>query len=195
MKPIPTYMNAIKTAPGLPEFLTGNHLEVYFKEGGLLAVHDGRIKDFFDLPTEVLQRFRDEMENDAEALFLFDQAGIRSYRDQLFLYVKCRFGGYNGTADLNECGSLADEHWDCGAGCKCALRPLFRGKYNAPNGELTEREMQVLKMIAADLPGKQIAAELGVAQGTVDKHKQSIFRKVGVQTSVALTAYCLQENL
>src|SRR5438067_1978338 len=45
---------------------------------------------------------------------------------------------------------------------------------------LSERESEVLRLVARGLPNKQIARELGIAQSTVKSHVGSIFGKLGL---------------
>jgi DNA-binding NarL/FixJ family response regulator len=44
---------------------------------------------------------------------------------------------------------------------------------------LTEREIQVLKMVASGTPNKVIACELALAEPTVKSHLKNIFQKLG----------------
>jgi DNA-binding NarL/FixJ family response regulator len=63
-----------------------------------------------------------------------------------------------------------------------------------PAEQLSEREKQVLRLVAAGLANKQIARRLGIAESTVKVHTGNIFRRIGVtdRTSAALWA---KENL
>jgi DNA-binding NarL/FixJ family response regulator len=56
---------------------------------------------------------------------------------------------------------------------------------------LTERERQVLRLVARGLANKQIARHLGIAERTVKAHLTSIFNQIGVtdRTSAALWAH------
>ena len=49
---------------------------------------------------------------------------------------------------------------------------------------LSERELEVLKLVAAGLKNQEIAAELFVVLGTVKAHLNSIYRKLGVRSRV-----------
>ena len=56
--------------------------------------------------------------------------------------------------------------------------------------QLSEREKQVLRLVAVGLANKQIARRLGIAEATVKVHTGNIFRRIGVtgRTSAALWA-------
>ena len=60
---------------------------------------------------------------------------------------------------------------------------------------LTERELHVLRLIAAGATNKAIAAELVVSKRTVDRHVSNIFRKLGVRSRAAATAYAFEHGL
>ena len=55
---------------------------------------------------------------------------------------------------------------------------------------LTERQMDVVRLLARGLSNKAIARELGVSEGTVKVHLLAVFRMLGVRnrTSAVLAA-------
>lgn len=59
-----------------------------------------------------------------------------------------------------------------------------------PGDALSERELQVLRLVSKGLANKQIARSLGIAERTVKVHMGSVFRRIGVadRTSAALWA-------
>lgn len=60
---------------------------------------------------------------------------------------------------------------------------LRRGSPNQSAGDaLTEREQQVITLMARGLGNKQIAAELSVSENTVKFHVNSIFEKLGASS-------------
>jgi DNA-binding CsgD family transcriptional regulator len=60
---------------------------------------------------------------------------------------------------------------------------------------LTERELQVLRHLAAGDTNKAIAAALVLSERTVDRHVSNIFAKLGVSSRTAATAYAYEHHL
>ena len=60
-----------------------------------------------------------------------------------------------------------------------------------PLGVLTVRERDVLDGIARGATNKEIAAELGISHRTVETHRESLMRKLGIRTVAGLTRYVL----
>lgn len=60
---------------------------------------------------------------------------------------------------------------------------------------LTERELQVLRHIAAGRSNREIAAELVISEHTVARHVQNIFAKLGVSSRTAATAFAFEHDL
>jgi DNA-binding NarL/FixJ family response regulator len=50
---------------------------------------------------------------------------------------------------------------------------------------LTERQMDVVRLLARALPNKAIARELGVSEGTVKVHLLAVFRVLDVRNRTA----------
>jgi DNA-binding CsgD family transcriptional regulator len=65
----------------------------------------------------------------------------------------------------------------------------------AVSGALTERELDVLRLVAAGSSNRAIAETLVVSEHTVRRHLQNIFAKLDVSTRAAATAYAFQHDL
>jgi DNA-binding NarL/FixJ family response regulator len=69
--------------------------------------------------------------------------------------------------------------------------PRTQSRYDS----LTDREREVLKLLADGLSVKEIAAKLEVSLKTVDVHKTNLMRKLDVHDRVGLIRYALQNKL
>ncbi len=64
----------------------------------------------------------------------------------------------------------------------------------APHG-LSEREVEVLRLIAAGKGNREIATVLVISEHTVARHVQNIFAKLGVSSRTAAAAFAFEHNL
>jgi predicted ATPase/DNA-binding CsgD family transcriptional regulator len=60
---------------------------------------------------------------------------------------------------------------------------------------LSAREAEVLKLVAKGLTNARIAQELFISPRTVDRHLNSIYRKVGISSRAAATRFAAEHNL
>jgi HD-GYP domain-containing protein (c-di-GMP phosphodiesterase class II) len=60
---------------------------------------------------------------------------------------------------------------------------------------LTEREAEVVGMLARGLQTKQVARALGISVKTADRHIQNAYRKIGVSTRAAATLFAMEHGL
>ncbi|HEX6843523.1 MAG TPA: LuxR C-terminal-related transcriptional regulator, partial [Actinomycetota bacterium] len=60
---------------------------------------------------------------------------------------------------------------------------------------LTEREAEVLRLVASGMTNRDIAVALVLSEHTVARHLQNIFGKIGVSTRAAATAYVYEHGL
>jgi len=60
--------------------------------------------------------------------------------------------------------------------------------------ELTGREHEVLALLAAGYPMKQIASRLGITYRTVTFHKYRMMERLGIQTNAALMKHAFEET-
>jgi DNA-binding NarL/FixJ family response regulator len=74
-----------------------------------------------------------------------------------------------------------------------ALRTV-RPSSDLPSG-LTDREAEVLRLVAAGLTNKQIGAELCVSSKTISRHMSNIFGKIGVSSRAAATAFAFEHQI
>jgi two-component system, NarL family, nitrate/nitrite response regulator NarL len=66
---------------------------------------------------------------------------------------------------------------------------------NAEMEKLTEREKDVLKLIASEFSTKEIADKLFISTNTVETHRKNLFSKLKVKNLAGLVKYALQTGL
>lgn len=60
---------------------------------------------------------------------------------------------------------------------------------------LTQRETEVIRLLARGLPTKQIARALGISVKTADNHIQNAYSKIGVSTRAAAAVFAMRHGL
>ena len=66
---------------------------------------------------------------------------------------------------------------------------------NTVSEPLTEREIEVLKLITQELSSSEIGVKLGVSVKTVENHRRNLYKKVRVKNVVGLAMYAVKNNL
>jgi len=79
----------------------------------------------------------------------------------------------------------------------CLARIAEQSERASPQriGSLSEREAQVLRLLAAGKSNRAIADELFISEKTVARHVSNIFDKLGVSSRTGATAWAFQHNL
>ena len=71
-----------------------------------------------------------------------------------------------------------------------------RGARRRPGaGELTARELEVLRLLATGKTNRAIAAALGISEKTIARHVSNIFTKLGLSSRAAATAYAYERRI
>ena len=60
---------------------------------------------------------------------------------------------------------------------------------------LTEREVEVVALLARGLQTKQVAHALGISAKTADRHVQNAYRKIGVSTRAAVAVFAMEHGV
>ncbi|MCG2611943.1 response regulator transcription factor [Flavobacterium sp. SM15] len=79
----------------------------------------------------------------------------------------------------------------------------FTGKGNGESKEddnhllqsITDREMEILKLITLEFSGKEISDTLFISTNTVETHRKNLIKKLNVKTTVGLVKFAFKHNL
>lgn len=61
--------------------------------------------------------------------------------------------------------------------------------------DLTDREVDVLRLVARGLTNREVAARLGISPRTVQQHTLHVYAKIGVSTRAAATLFATEQGL
>ena len=95
---------------------------------------------------------------------------------------------------------MAGQHW-LGPSLVADLMELVRSSAQSPNGSvrqpfgLTPREREVLTLVAAGYPNKEIARTCAVSEETIKHHLTRMFDKVGASNRLELAMVATQVGL
>ena len=108
-------------------------------------------------------------------------------------FIKCNFIMLDNHMDIDENGNFNTEFVLCPRTGECLECGLV---CNSPaNTELSEREIQVLRLIAVGKENVTIADELYISAHTVHNHRNNILKKLGKNNTAELVSYWYKSNL
>jgi len=64
-----------------------------------------------------------------------------------------------------------------------------------PTFSLTERELEIIKLISLEYSGKEISEELSISTNTVETHRKNLVKKLNVKNTIGLVKFALKNNL
>jgi DNA-binding NarL/FixJ family response regulator len=116
-------------------------------------------------------------------------------RARVLIALGCRALGDEDSATL-ELDAARRAFAELGAAADLAgVDRLARKQTDAEAHGLTPRELQVLRLVATGKTNHAIAADLVIAEKTVDRHVTNIFTKLGISSRAAATAYAYEHQL
>jgi DNA-binding CsgD family transcriptional regulator len=122
-------------------------------------------------------------------------APYEAARTRALLGLACRALGDEDTARQElESAIAAFERLGAGPDAARAASLVEPGRARDLHG-LTERELEVLRLVAGGHSNREIAASLVVSEHTVARHLQNIFRKLRVSSRTAATAFAFEHDL
>jgi len=75
------------------------------------------------------------------------------------------------------------------------LAPGRRAAAGRDRGPLTPRELEVLRLVAAGRPNREIADELFISEKTVARHLTNLFTKIGAQSRTQAAAWAFRNGI
>lgn len=119
------------------------------------------------------------------------EAALRAGADGYLLKNDCRAELYSAIAAL----SLGKSYLSPAIGERVAsghvnTQVSASGRRSAPR-TLTNRELEVIKLIAEGQRTREIAQRLSLSHKTIEKHRTNLMRKLGLKTATAVAAFAI----
>lgn len=74
-------------------------------------------------------------------------------------------------------------------------KPVDLTNFNCDGINVSEREMEIIKLIAEGLSNKEVADKLFLSTHTVTTHRKNIMAKLGLNNTAGLVLFAVRENL
>ncbi len=185
----------VATVPDLGS--QGLHRALELKPDVILINTAMAIEDRFAAVTEMVRQLPH-----TRVVFYENECGCRSCAAKV---------SPDAASTLEGCGFVSNGPADCGFSdaIHAALKPGGHGTpgtrsasaralptSNTPSSQaLTDREYQVLALLASGHPMKRIAYRLGITYRTVTFHKYRMMERLGITTNAGLMSYALKRNI
>ena len=69
-----------------------------------------------------------------------------------------------------------------------------RGDHSQPRLDLSERELEIIGLVAQGLTNQEIGEQLMISKRTVDNHVSNVFSKTGAKNRVALLNWAMDHG-
>lgn len=185
----------IPYSQNLPAGLMDDQTEFFVSGMNVYALHNGTRMEIEQLPEKILDLIWNEIQKDPDALAALVSLRKVTRMDKIKMFVHCRFGGFNNEPDITKHGVTNHDYWDCPIRGMCKAEGKLCKPVQAPNGVITNRQIQVLKLIAKGLTDCRIGEELAIATKTVAAHRDELLRKLGVNSKSAIASWAVAHNL
>lgn len=76
-----------------------------------------------------------------------------------------------------------------------ALERAKFSRHKVEDAKLTQRELEIIRLIEKEKSNKQIAEELFISERTVETHRKNIFRKTNTNSTLGIVKYAYEHKL
>ena len=91
--------------------------------------------------------------------------------------------------------TVKGEKFMCGKITTAILGETTAANYSCEGLNVSEREMEIIKLIAEGYSNKEVADKLFLSTHTVTTHRKNIMNKLGVNNTAGLVLFAVRENL
>lgn len=108
-------------------------------------------------------------------------------------FIKCNFGSYDNVLDIDHLGRMNFEFVHCPMRGECKHDQIICSpKFNT---KLSDREMEVMKLLYEGFTDEEVAEKLFISINTVNNHRKNSFKKLGIHSMADFIRYAKDNNL
>lgn len=74
-------------------------------------------------------------------------------------------------------------------------KPIIKDEYSCKGMGISDREMEIITLIAEGYSNKEVADKLFLSTHTVTTHRKNIMNKLGINNTASLVLFAVRENL
>lgn len=180
----------------IPAGLEGKDLEIYIHKDSLHVLYNKKVYHFELLPEEIRDIFVQHMMTNKPAIAsLQKDFGLSDAGAMLEQYIKCNFGNFDCTPDMDEDGTIYPECWDCGRRGTCPGEGKICSRLKGPGGLLTRRETEIFFLLIDGKSHKMIADNFGTHIQTIETQLRDIREKLKCNSSIEVMNFAIKRKL
>lgn len=181
--------------PILAGLLDKDTIEFFAFGEHYLAMFKGEVVRIAELPESILAGIEAEMANTPEAVAALDHLGKTDRLERIEQWLFCRYGGFDNKPDMVKGVMGAPEYWPCPLRGSCPYEFKLCAGVGGPDGQLSHREIDVVKAVVSGLSDKQIGEELGLSANTIIVHLRNIRQKLHAASTKDIVAWAVSKNI
>lgn len=157
----------------------------------VFALSNGKTQPFSSISAEKKALLFEKLLNDDVAI---NDLKDLSHSDALEKFAFCVYGAADHEPDFDEEGNLNKaDNFICSNNCECLK---WKSKLITVDGvKLTPRQIEIVLLMASDLPDKAIADKLNISLSTLNNHKILLFEKFKVKSKAGLITKAIEQKI
>lgn len=158
------------------------------------SIYEQKHTDLTNMMIEYIREFYPEAFNSLSKEYNRYSGNRFNYRYRIVhRFIRCNFGSYDSKLDINNQGNFSFEEVKCPMKGECKYWNIIcNPKFNS---NLTDRELEVMKLLYESLKVSEIADMLSISIKTVETHKQNSLRKLNLHSLVEFMSYANKKQL
>jgi len=156
--------------------LQNKEFEFYQDNGEIFLIHDGKNIPWNKIPINIIDIiYKAWMLPENSAIRNHIKSKLNNHNERLKEFCRIVWGQLDHIADITENNEFNFESME---------------DYN-----LTDREIEFMKLVCRDLTDKEIADKMDIAYNTATTYRQNITNKIGVKSKIGIALFAFKNGI